>query len=419
MKITLIITLICAVALLIMAVCLLCTCKIRKEAKEALPKELMPTRYFVWRTVLGVFNLIVAIVVAALVYYSVLSVLQTVLCALITIFLIIIGILVIRHYRTYIILNEILTDKTIHKMKNVSLLALAIAAISLSACKDNNEVELNNAKYITVQTDINAHRAPGKRYVQTIGNTSVFEANDQISVFAWTGAADEVPADRVVDGAINTYDGTQWTATPQMLWADMNTEHYFLGVYPVHTITDFKADPYTLDVNDQEKSDLLIAINNGGLKAQNNPVQLTFDHAMARLHVNLHFRNQWGGTPTVESVKLEGYTTAEVDYMAKTVMGKTTGDVALQPATAPENFELAYASIVIPSTDTKTIRISIDNNDYVYHHDTYIPLQRGKFTTINLNVGRDAITLANVVISDWESQGDSIEGEAQNHIVNE
>lgn len=41
------------------------------------------------------------------------------------------------------------------------------------------------------------------------------------------------------------------------------------------------------------------------------------------------------------------------------------------------------------------------------------------FLGIYLNVGRDAITLDNVTISDWESQGDAIEGEAQNYIVNE
>ncbi len=108
MKTLLIITLLCALALLIMAVCLLCTCKLRKEAKEALPAELVPKQYFLMRTLLGIFYLIVSAVMAALAYYGVLNTLQTVLCALITLFLIIIGILVIRHYRTYILLNEIM-----------------------------------------------------------------------------------------------------------------------------------------------------------------------------------------------------------------------------------------------------------------------------------------------------------------------
>ncbi len=298
-------------------------------------------------------------------------------------------------------------------MKKIQFLALAAMALAMSAC-DNGEVIITD-ETIKVDATISAMKR-----VTTTGNASTFQAGDQFNVYAWTGAADEVPADRVVDGAINTYDGTRWSATPQMLWADMVSEHYFLAVYPSHDITDFKADPYTLNTADQKTSDLLIAVNNGGLKAQNNPVQLTFDHAMAKLIVNLHFHNQWGGTPVVESVKLEGYTTAEVDYMTKTVTGKTMGDVALNKLeAAPENFELAYSSIVIPSTDNKTIRISIDNEDYRYNHDVYIPLQRGKFTTINLNVGRDAISLDNVTINDWESQGDAIEGEAQNDIVTE
>ncbi len=106
-----IITLLCIIALLIMAGCLLYTCKIRKEAKAALPTDLIPTQYFLMRTLLGTFYLIIALVMAALAYYGVLNILQTVLCGLISLFLIILGAMVIRHYSTYIILNEILTNK--------------------------------------------------------------------------------------------------------------------------------------------------------------------------------------------------------------------------------------------------------------------------------------------------------------------
>ncbi len=252
---------------------------------------------------------------------------------------------------------------------------------------------------------------------ETANNSVNFVSGDQISVYAWTGAADEVPAERVVDGAINTFDGTSWSADPQMLWTNPVIEHFFLGVYPAHKITDFKADPYVLDTSDQAKSDLLIAVNNGGLKTPDNPVQLNFDHAMAKIKVNLHFRNQWGDTVQVESVTLEGYTSAEVDYMAKAVRGKETGDISLPESEfVPVFFDLSYESVVIPSTETKTIRIRIDNVDYIYNHDTYIPLEKGKVTTIDLNVGRDELTLANVKINDWVSQGDSIENEAKSDI---
>ncbi len=285
---------------------------------------------------------------------------------------------------------------------------------SINGEAQNNIVNSRNAAALTQQGEYTV-----VEQTETTDNTAKFVSGDQIGVYAWTGAADEVPAERVVDGAVNTFNGTWWSANPQMPWKDMVSEHYFLGVYPAHEITDFKADPYTLDTDNQEKSDLLIAVNNGGLKTQNNPVQLNFDHAMAKIKVNLHFRNEFGGTPEVESVKLEGYTKAEVDYMAKTVSGTHTGDVSLPKSEfVPENFELSYESIVIPSTDTKTIKVSIDNVDYEYNHDTYIPLKRGKITTLDINVGRDEITLADVKISDWESQGDSINGEAQSNIVN-
>ncbi len=108
MKTLLIITLICAASLLIMAVCLLCMYHLVREAKEALPEELVPTKYFVWRGVMGVFYAIVAIVMVTLAYYGVLSVLQTLLCILITLFLIILGVMVIQHYRTYVVLHEIM-----------------------------------------------------------------------------------------------------------------------------------------------------------------------------------------------------------------------------------------------------------------------------------------------------------------------
>ncbi len=295
-------------------------------------------------------------------------------------------------------------------MKTTRLLAVVSLLIGVSACNNSEEISPANTP---VEIKIDASIDDLTR-VMTTGNASSFENGDQISVYAWTGDQNNVLGgdDRVVDGSVNTYDGTKWEASPQMLWKDMTTEHYFLAVYPSHEITNFEADPYTLNTADQMTSDLLIAVNNSGLKAQDNPVPLIFDHAMAKLVVNLHFRNQWADTPDVESVVLDGYTEATVNYLLKTVTGTTTGKVGLiRSEQVPDNFEMSYSSIVIPSTDTKTIRIRIDGAEYVYNHDDHIPLTSGKYTTVNLTIGRDAITPADVKISDWEKQGDPITGE--------
>ena len=72
----------------------------------------------------------------------------------------------------------------------------------------------------------------------------------------------------------------------QMLWADNTSDHYFLGIYPERNgATDYDADPYTLDFNNQTASDLLVARTTA--KPTGSAVKLEFEHVMAKLVVNL------------------------------------------------------------------------------------------------------------------------------------
>ena len=58
-------------------------------------------------------------------------------------------------------------------------------------------------------------------------------------------------------------------------------------------------------------------------------------------------------------------------------------------------------------------RRNINGKQYVYTHPTDIKLEGGKYTVVNLIVGRDEITLGNVSIADW-GEGENINGgEAQ------
>lgn len=180
----------------------------------------------------------------------------------------------------------------------IALAALALLAASCSNEHENGTVE--TAKYITLNTSIGTL----SRTTTADDGTQVFEKDDAISVYAWTGTADVInPSGLVVNNSINTYDGTStWTPAPQMLWKDMTSAHFFLGIYPAREVSDFTADAYTLDLTkSQEVNDLLVAVNTGtnkaGLTASATAVPLQFDHVMAKLIVNLTFRDQWGGTP--------------------------------------------------------------------------------------------------------------------------
>ena len=286
------------------------------------------------------------------------------------------------------------------KITNIFVLAAA-SGLVLAACGKLP----GNSGNITIQAGIGTMTK-----VATDGAKASFESGDKIGVYAWTGSADAIPATRVVDGVANTLgsDG-KWTPASPMLWDDRTTNHYFLGVCPVRTVTDFTADAYTLDPADYAASDLLIATNLKGLTSKDNPVALEFSHAMARLDVNLSFRSQWATAPTVASVTAAAKKTATVDYLAKKVTA--TGDAATVALKAREN--AAWSGLQVPQSGVRTLTITIDGQAFVFTHTADIPLESGKYTTVNLTVGRDKIELASdISIADWTS-GSTLNGEAQ------
>jgi len=294
------------------------------------------------------------------------------------------------------------------------LLALATAALALGSCTESENGVSEPAKYITVSIGIgNMSRVTTKD-----DGTQQFEAGDKISVYVWTGSSEVAPAvaDRVVDNAINTLgaDG-KWTAQPQMLWKDQATPHFFAAVYPSTEVSnsDLTKVSYKLDVTNQAVSDLLVANSLDGVKAQNNPVQLKFDHVMAKLIVNLEYRNQFGGTPKVESLVIKNAASdASVNLLNKAITVETDAvrsDISIPTITANEKYE----SIVVPQSGVTKIVITIDGKQYIYTHSSDIKLEGGKYTVVNLIVGRDEITLGDVSIGEW-GEGDKITGgEAQ------
>ena len=291
-------------------------------------------------------------------------------------------------------------------MKLYKLFSLAaLSMVSFAACNNEDSAPVYEPRYITIEANIGAMTK-----VVTTGNTAVFETADSISLYAWTGTKTAVSATKVVNGVKNGLgaDG-KWTPKTQMLWADMVSEHYFLGIYPPRTVTDFSADKFTLDASNYEESDLLVATNLTGIKATDNPVNLTFDHVMAKLNVNLSFRNQWETAPTVSSVKVTARKSAEIDYLTK--KANATGNAESIALTAKEN--TAWSGLQIPQKGVNTITISIDGKDYVFTHTADIPLEGGQYTTVNLIVGRNHIDLDNVAIAVWDAGATINGGEAQ------
>ena len=294
------------------------------------------------------------------------------------------------------------------------LFALMTMALTLGSCSDNeNGIGGETSKYITVSTSIgNMTRvATDEKGGQT------FEEGDEISVYAWTGDATTVPAatGRVVDNAINKLTKGAWISTPQMLWKNNRDKHYFIGVYPTKAISDLTAGEYAFDETKQVESDLLVAVNKDGLSYnvdEQQTVPLTFTHVMAKLVVNLTYKNQWGGIPTVEKVVVgNAAKEATINYLTKVVTPSTTAKEDFSLPEITENTK--YVSVIIPQEEVTQLTIVIGGKNFVYDNGTPFKLESGKITTVNLEVGRDEIKLGDVKITNWED-GSTFSGEALN-----
>lgn len=312
--------------------------------------------------------------------------------------------------------------------KNFLTIAIIAATLTLSSCSNDDAPQMESAKYITVTTEISGM---SRVATDSDGNQS-FEDGDVISVYAWTGTAPDgeivAPAkdERVVNNSHNTLSGSSWIAEPQMLWRNMQEKHYFIGVYPAieqgkGLDDDLTKYAYTLNPADEKASDLLVAVQTDGILASYGAVPLAFTHTMAKVNVNLTYRNQWGvdengqnKVPTVTSVQLANAANkATVNLLTKNVTpDEDSRDVQTLPVVA-ENTR--YSSLVIPQSKVTKITIVIDGKNYVYTHSSDMKFESGKVTTINLIVGRDEIKLSGVTVTPWNEATDSIEGEAKEY----
>ena len=277
-----------------------------------------------------------------------------------------------------------------------SLMALA-ALLAASCAKESGQKETAPLPQVPISVEASVS---GLTKAVTDGLQTTFEANDQLTLYAWTGSNTAVPEKKVVAGVVNTYDGTKWTPASTMLWKNVSDAHYFLGISPARTVNSFTADPVS------SSEDLLIATVLGdGIVAPQTvtapPVALEFSHVMAWLKVNVKYRNQWGGVPEAV-VTATAAPAGTIDYLTKTITpGTVTAQTLTAAATAAEGYDATYSALCIPQ-GISTINFTIAGQTLVYTHSENIVLEAGKVTTLTLLVGKDKIALESNTVSAWD-----------------
>ncbi|MBR6251553.1 MAG: fimbrillin family protein [Bacteroidales bacterium] len=280
---------------------------------------------------------------------------------------------------------------------------LALCAMTLAACNHDKDDAPQPSNSGEIVIDANVGQMTEKKSLK-LGTT--FDAGDAISVYAWTGSSSAIDAENLqVNNAINTLgDDGKWTATPKMLWKDGQSKHYFLGVYPQKTITNFTADEYALNTADQEASDVLVATNLDGISYRSTSVPLTFKHIMSVLYVNINYAN-FSTEPTEAIVKVNAKTNATINYLTKSVTPTgDNSDIVLPAIETVDGYKFSYKSVLIPQSGIKEIVIRIGDQSFAYVPQKGITLKSGCYTTINMTIRRNEITNDNVSIVDWNKE---------------
>ena len=275
---------------------------------------------------------------------------------------------------------------------------LALAAMLSVSCA--NEFDTHEDASAQGHISINARVGELTRAV-TEGTQTTFEANDALSLYAWTGQANEVPQTFVVNGVVNTFDGEKWTPATTMLWKNVTEPHYFVARFPHQNITSFTQEEVT------PNADLLVAnvLGDGIIAPQTvtaPPVDLVFDHMMAKLNINVKYGNQWGGVPAGAFVSAQAANSGKLNYLTKTIVpGTSIGQKLEAQATPATGYDATYSALCIPQIGFRTLTFNIEGQTLVYNHATDIPLQAGKITNLTLAVGKDKISLIGSAVADW------------------
>lgn len=274
-------------------------------------------------------------------------------------------------------------------------MALAVLLVASCAKESGQKEAVLPQAAISVEASVS-----GLTKAVTDGLQTSFVADDQLTLYAWTGSNAAVPEKKVVAGVVNTYDGTKWTPASPMLWKNVSDAHYFLGISPARTVTSFTADLVS------SSEDLLVATVLGdGIVAPQTvtapPVALEFSHVMAWLKVNVKYRNQWGGVPEAV-VSTTAATAGTIDYLTKTITpGEVAAQILLAATTPATGFDATYTALCIPQ-GVNTFDFAIAGQTLSYTHSEDISLEAGKITTLTLLVGKDKIALENNTVSAWD-----------------
>ena len=291
-------------------------------------------------------------------------------------------------------------------MKTLRYIALAALTLSFAACEQE---DINPA----VQGDPDAVKINA-----TIGNMQTrvaYSGDNGVTNFVNGDAIKVVNLMRTSknEATYTTTDGTNWTTIDAMVW-NSSSKNKFQAYYPVADYSSYDTFTIPTDQSDATKfasADWMTASTEEIDKPGNGVLDLSFQHRLAKVTVNLSFSSQYPeGNQHVSDFTF------------------FTNEETQQAITALANSETSYTAILRPgeyADESSFIYLMMDNFDehYVLGKTTTsaINLEAGKHYTFTLKVGKGVVSIDDVTVADWDEEdidGGVAEEEVYPNIIN-
>ena len=274
-------------------------------------------------------------------------------------------------------------------MKTLRYIALAALTLSFAACEQE---DFNPA----VQGDPDAVKINA-----TIGNMQTrvaYSGDNGVTNFVNGDAIKVVNLMRTSknEATYTTTDGTNWTTTYAMVW-NSSSKNEFQAWYPVAKYSSYDTFTIPTDQSDATKlasADWMTASTGEIDKPGNGVLDLSFQHRLAKVTVNLTFSSQYPeGNQHVSDFTF--YTNEETP----------------QAITALANSETSYTAILRPGEYAdESFFIYLMMDDIVEHYvlgkttTAAINLEAGKHYSFTLKVGKDVVSIDDVTVADWDEE---------------
>ena len=210
------------------------------------------------------------------------------------------------------------------------------------------------------------------------------------------------------------YDGTTWSAVDTnnyIVW-DGTDENTFYGVYPYNA----EYNSFTIPTDQSggiQDADWMTA-DYTAAKDEGN-VNLNFHHLLAKVTVNITKWNSEfdGSEKIIDDLKIYSKgtaLTATYDDSGATITA-ADGETGITPLVSGASYTAIVAPAKYANTD-KFLTITVDGQEMTVLATTPKQtngLNAGLHYTFNLTVGKDAVTLSSVTVSDW-ANGGTIDG---------